>query len=69
MSDLQLILIGALAVPSVVAIAGAAFYRFGRSNERRAADAAGRTAEQQAARLLADAKRDAEADRARMVLH
>ena len=68
MSELQLILILALAVPGVAAIAGAAFYRIGRGSERRAAEAAGRTAEQQAARLLADAKRDAEADRTRTLL-
>ncbi len=44
MSDLQLILIVALAVPGVAAIAGAVFYRLGRRNERRVAEAAGRTA-------------------------
>ena len=68
MSDLQLILIAALAVPGVAAIAGAVFYRLGRRNERRVAEAAGRTAEQQSERLISDAKRDSEAERARTVL-
>ena len=68
MSELQLILVMSLAVPGVVVIVGAVFYRLGRRNERRATELAGRTAEQQAERLLADAKRDAEADHARTVL-
>ena len=49
-------------------IAGAAFFVIGRRIERRAADAAGRGATQQAARVLAEAQRDAEAARQQAVL-
>jgi ribonuclease Y len=68
MSESQLILVLALAVPSVAALAGTVFYRIGRRNEYKAAELAGRTAEQQGTRLIADAKRDAEAEHARTVL-
>ena len=68
MSDPQLILIFALTVAVVAAIAGAVSYRFGRRNEFKSAELAGRTAEQQAERLLSNAKRDAEAEHARTVL-
>jgi ribonuclease Y len=49
-------------------IAGTAFFVVGRRVERRAAAAAGRTAEQQAARVLEDARRQSEAARAEAVL-
>jgi len=68
MGDLQLILTVLLAVLGGGAIAGAVFYRLGRRNEHRAAEQAGRTAEQQSQRLLADARRDAEAESTRTVL-
>ena len=68
MGPAQLILIVIVAVLSGATIAGAAFYMVGRRIERRLAEAAGRTAELQAARLLSDAKRDAEAERAGAVL-
>ncbi len=68
MGEQLLIYILVLAVLGVGAIAGAAFYRLGRRNERRAAELAGKTAEQQSERLLTEAKRDAETERARLVL-
>jgi ribonuclease Y len=57
-----------LAVLGTAGIAGAAFYMLGRRAERRMAELAGRTAEQQAERLLTEAKRDAEAARSQAVL-
>ena len=57
-----------LAVLGAAGIAGAAFYVLGRRAERRMAELAGRTAEQQAERLLTEAKRDAEAARSQAVL-
>lgn len=57
-----------LAVLGTATIAGTAFYVLGRRTERRMAELAGRTAEQQAERLLAEANRDAETARSRAVL-
>jgi ribonuclease Y len=57
-----------LAVLGGAAFAGAAFYVLGRRAERRLAEAAGRSAEQQAQRLVGDARRDADAARAQAVL-
>ena len=62
------ILVGLLMAVPAVLIAGVAFYVVGRRFERRIAEAAGRSAEQQKTRLLEDAKRDADAERSRMVL-
>ena len=57
-----------LAVLGTGTIAGTALYVLGRRAERRMAELAGRTAQQQAERLLAEANRDAEAARSRAVL-
>ncbi len=57
-----------LAVLGAAGGAGAAFYVLGRRGERRLAEAAGRSAEQQAKRLLGDAKRESDAARAQAVL-
>jgi len=57
-----------LAVLGGAGVAGAAFYVLGRRAERRLAEAAGRSAEQQAQRLLSEATRDAEAARTKAVL-
>ena len=57
-----------LAVLGAAGIAGAAFYVLGRRAERSMAELAGRTAEQQAERLLTEAKRDAEAAHSQAVL-
>jgi ribonuclease Y len=62
------LLVVLLAVLGSAVIAGTASYVFGRRAERRAAELAERTAEQRADRLLAEAKRDAEAEHARAVL-
>jgi ribonuclease Y len=57
-----------MAVFGAAVVAGAVFYVFGRRVERRIADAAGKSAEQQSQRILAEAGRDAEATRAQAVL-
>ena len=57
-----------VAALGVVILTGAAAYFFGRRIERRLADAAGRSAEQRAARLLGDAQRDADAAKAGAIL-
>ena len=51
-----------------IVIAGAVFFLVGRRIERRAAEAAGLSATQQAERVLAEARRDAEAARQQSVL-
>jgi len=61
-------LITILAVLGVTAIAGAVFYVMGRRVERKLAELAGRSATQQADRLLSEARRDAEAVRSQAVL-
>lgn len=61
-------LITILAVLGAVAVAGAVFYMMGRRAERRLAELAGRSATQQADRLLSEARRDAEAARSQAVL-
>jgi ribonuclease Y len=57
-----------LAVLGGAGLAGAASYVLGRRAERRLAEAAGRSAKQQADRMLGEAKRDADAAQARAVL-
>ncbi len=57
-----------LAVLGGAGLAGTVFYVLGRRAERRLAEAAGSSAEQQAQRILSEAKRDAEAARAKAVL-
>ena len=49
-------------------LAGAAFYFFGRRVERRLAEEAARSAEQQSSRLIADVRRDAETAKAEAIL-
>jgi ribonuclease Y len=61
-------LITILAVLGVAAVAGAVFYVMGRRVERKLAELAGRSAAQQADRLLSEARRDAEAARSQAVL-
>jgi ribonuclease Y len=61
-------LITILAVLGGIAVAGAVFYMMGRRAERRLAELAGRSATQQADRLLSEARRDAEAARSQAVL-
>lgn len=65
MSDVAVIAIAALAT---VVLVGAAFYMFGRRIERRLAEAAGKSADQQAQRLLENAQRDADAVKAEAIL-
>jgi ribonuclease Y len=62
----QLILV--LAVFGAASIAGTVFYVLGKRAERRLAELAGKAAEQQAERLLAEAHRDAESARSQAVL-
>ncbi|UCD25629.1 MAG: ribonuclease Y [Gemmatimonadota bacterium] len=57
-----------LAVFGAVGIAGTVFYVLGKRAERRLAELAGKSAEQRAERLLAEASRDAEAARSQAVL-
>jgi ribonuclease Y len=57
-----------LAVLGAGGIAGAAFYVLGRRAERKMAELAGKTAEQQAQRILTEAQRDAETARSQLVL-
>ncbi len=61
-------LITILAVLGGAAVAGAVFYVMGRRVERRLAELAGKSAAQQADRLLSEARRDAEAARSQAVL-
>jgi ribonuclease Y len=62
------LLVLVMAAFGAAVIAGAVFYVFGRRVERRIADAAGESAEQQSQRILAEAGRDAAAARAQAVL-
>jgi len=57
-----------IAALGAVGVTGAAFYLFGRSSERRLAEAAGRSASQLAERAKADALREAEAAKAAAIL-
>ena len=57
-----------LAVFGGAVVAGAVFFVFGRRVERRVAEVAGQSVAQQGERLLAEARRDAEAARAAAVL-
>ncbi len=60
-----------LAIAAILAgglAAGAAFFLVGRRAERRVAEAAGRAAQQEAAKFLEDARRDADTTRAEAVL-
>lgn len=61
-----LVVIGAVLVGA--GLAGTAFYVLGRRLERRAAEIAGQTAQQQADRMLAEAKREAEAAKSEALL-
>lgn len=65
MSDVAVIVIAAL---GTVVLAGAAFYMFGRRIERRLGEAAGKSVEQQAQRLLENAQRGADAAKAEAIL-
>ncbi len=65
MSDVAVIVIAAL---GTVVLVGAVFYVFGRRIERRLAEAAGKTVEQQAERLLENAQREADAAKAEAIL-
>jgi len=62
----QLILI--LAVFGAASIAGTVFYMLGKRAERRLAELAGKSTEQQVERLLTEARRDAETARSQAVL-
>ena len=64
-SDVAVLVMAAL---GAVVLAGAAFYFFGRRIERRLAEQAARSAEQQSGRLIADARRDAETAKAEAIL-
>ncbi len=57
-----------VAVLGGAAVAGAVFFIFGRRVERRVAELAGQSAEQQSNRILSDAKRGADATRAEAVV-
>jgi len=57
-----------IAALGAVVLAGAVFYFFGRRIERRLAEQAARSAEQQSGRLIADARRDAETAKAEAIL-
>jgi ribonuclease Y len=63
----QLVLLS-VAVLGGGAIAGTVFYFLGRRSERRLGEAMGRSAAQQADRLLAQARREADADKAEAML-
>jgi ribonuclease Y len=63
----QLVLVF-LAVLGAAGVSGAALYMVGRRMQRREADRAGRSAEQQAERVLSEARRDAESLRAEATL-
>ncbi len=64
MSDVAVI----IAALVTVVLVGAAFYMFGRRIERRLGEAAGKSVEQQAQRLLENAQRDADAAKAEAIL-
>ncbi len=64
-SDVAVLVMAAL---GAAVLAGAAFYFVGRRVERRLAEKAARSAEHQAGRLIADARRDAEATKAEAIL-
>ncbi len=61
-------LVSILAALGGAAVAGAVFYVIGRRVERKLSELAGRSATQQADRLLSEARRDAEAARSQAVL-
>src|SRR5262245_24798911 len=65
-TDLVLILVEAVIGGAVVA--GTVFFVVGRRLERRVAEAAGRSAQQQSERILSEAKREGEATRAESIL-
>ncbi len=62
------VFVGVTAALGAAVVAGAVFYFLGRRAERKLAELSGRSAEQQAERILTDANRGAEALRAEAVL-